>query len=405
MSHVRSILGLFERLQSVDISVHQDRCVLVRNRNASCMKCAEACTSACITCQDGEIAISPERCVGCGTCATVCPTCALEANHPNDRELYEACVQVAQNADGEVAVVCEQMLQAAAGRYDPDKVVGVTCLGRMEESALILLARAGVRRVTLVKGVCDGCRHHPGSETASLVVDTANALLAAWGRDGIARVADKLPAGTRRRDDAAYDADRRGFLADMIGAAKTVAQTTADCVVEEALGDVEIVRGGIEEGRGHREASTFQKVPEDGTLPHFLPHRRARLLQGLASFGAPDDVMVSTRLWGHVIIDIEKCSSCQMCATFCPTEAIKKFQDADGSFGVRHYPGRCVKCRCCVDICPTGALSLADEVFAVDLHSRAYERYEMRPRASQLGPHQMRDTVRNLLKSEFVYER
>lgn len=209
MSHVRSILGLFERLQSVDISVHQDRCVLVRNRNASCMKCAEACTSACITCQDGEIAISPERCVGCGTCATVCPTCALEANHPNDRELYEACVQVAQNADGEVAVVCEQMLQAAAGRYDPDKVVGVTCLGRMEESALILLARAGVRRVTLVKGVCDGCRHHPGSETASLVVDTANALLAAWGRDGIARVADKLPAGTRRRDDAAYDADRK----------------------------------------------------------------------------------------------------------------------------------------------------------------------------------------------------
>ena len=268
MSHVRSILGLFERLQSVDISVHQDRCVLVRNRNASCMKCAEACTSACITCQDGEIAISPERCVGCGTCATVCPTCALEANH---FQTIGSCTRRAFRLR-KTPTGRWPSFASRCCRRPPDATIrqgGWRDMPRAHGGKRADLARArrSASRDAGEGGLRTGAGIIPDRKRRRLWSITANALLAAWGRDGIARVADKLPAGTRRRDDAAYDADRRGFLADMIGAAKTVAQTTADCVVEEALGDVEIVRGGIEEGRGHREASTFQKVQEDGTLP------------------------------------------------------------------------------------------------------------------------------------------
>lgn len=93
------------------------------------------------------------------------------------------------------------------------------------------------------------------------------------------------------------------------------------------------------------------KVGKDGTLPHFIPDRRERLLAALDSLGQPQDVLMDTRLWGHVIIDPEKCSSCQMCATFCPTGAIAKYAGEDGSIGVTHRPVDCVKCRCCTDIC------------------------------------------------------
>ena len=89
--------------------------------------------------------------------------------------------------------------------------------------------------------------------------------------------------------------------------------------------------------------------------------------------------MSSTRACGHAAIDPEKCTSCQMCATFCPTGAIRKWKAEDGTFGVEHYPGDCVKCRCCEDICRTNALWLSDEVFAVDLLSGAVDRYEMAP--------------------------
>ena len=80
----KSIVGKFSELDSVAIAVNQARCAKVRNRNVECLKCAQACTSGCISLIDGELVIDSSKCVGCGTCATVCPTCALEARNPSD---------------------------------------------------------------------------------------------------------------------------------------------------------------------------------------------------------------------------------------------------------------------------------------------------------------------------------
>ena len=158
---------------------------------------------------------------------------------------------------------------------------------------------------------------------------------------------------------------------------------------------------------------TFDDVGEDGTLPHFLPERRGRLLLALSNMGEPDDVMIDTRLFGHVIIDPEKCTSCQMCATFCPTEAIHKFGDAATAaetgkpFGIDHYTGRCVQCRCCEDICPTGALTLSTDVFAADVTKRGRsERIPMKPRARKVNdPKSIVNAMSALLNVPNVYER
>ena len=73
MPSAKNFLGLLEKLQSADITVHQNRCAVVRNRNATCMKCAEVCTSGCISYNDNELIISPEKCIGCGMCSQACP--------------------------------------------------------------------------------------------------------------------------------------------------------------------------------------------------------------------------------------------------------------------------------------------------------------------------------------------
>ena len=82
----RSIAGKFASMRADAIRVRQDRCAKVRNRNVACLKCAEACTSGCISIVDDELVIDSDKCVGCGTCATVCPTCALESVNPTDAE-------------------------------------------------------------------------------------------------------------------------------------------------------------------------------------------------------------------------------------------------------------------------------------------------------------------------------
>ena len=83
-------MGRLERLEGYGLAVHPERCVRVRNRHASCVRCAEACTSGALSLRDGALTVNEALCVGCGTCATVCPTCAIEARHPVDGELLAA---------------------------------------------------------------------------------------------------------------------------------------------------------------------------------------------------------------------------------------------------------------------------------------------------------------------------
>ncbi len=394
MASASSMLNLLEKLQSQHITVHRNRCVAVRNRNAQCRRCVEACTTGCLSVQEGEVVVAPEKCIGCGTCATMCPTCAIEARKPNDAEIYQACMAATEAAGGEAVIACEQILAAANGLYDPDKVVGVACLGRVDESLVSMLVCNGAVRVTLVQAKCNECPYSTGAQTAELVCETANILLETWNSPARARVSDKFPSVARLLGASEYDAGKRGFFTNLKDEAKAAAAITADQAVRDVLGEQE------------EEPPKYVKVGKDGTLPHSIPGRRKRLLTALRAMGEPQDVMIGTRLWGHVVIDPDKCQSCQMCATFCPTGALRKFGKPDGTFGIDHYPSRCVKCRCCTDICPAGTLWISDEVFAVDLANNAHERYAMKPRKRETGnPHQIWHTMKDLLGCDQVYER
>jgi ferredoxin len=148
-------------------------------------------------------------------------------------------------------------------------------------------------------------------------------------------------------------------------------------------------------------------VMKDGTLPHFLPDRRERLLDALAQFGQPEAADIDCRLWGSVVIDGTKCSSCRMCATFCPTGAIAKFDGADGTMGVMHYPADCVKCASCQDICPEDAIILMGSTKTHFLADGTCHKYNMTPREISLrnNPHQMLETMRKNIPGDNVFER
>ena len=423
-----NILGLFEKLESQSLAVQPSRCVVVRNRNASCRRCAEACPTGAILVEGNDLAVAPEHCVGCGTCATVCPTAALESKKPDDKELLRAAVAAMQANDGAAVIMDAAMQAVAEGKYDPAKVVVVKSLGRVDESLIAVLAAGGATSVALVAGPVEGAVANAGADeeaaqesgaedagaaetaeaegaapdrTAQLVCDTAALLLETWGSDVSVKLTSKLPRSVRRTEPAEFDTGRRGFFSSVRDEARAAAAITAEHVVREKLGAEE------------PEEPKFAKVAEDGTLPHFLPERRGRLLLALSNLGSPEDVMIDTRLFGHVIIDGEKCTSCQMCATFCPTEAIRKFGDAATAaetgkpFGIDHYTGRCVQCHCCEDICPTGALTLSTDVFATDVTKRGRsERIPMKPRKRKVNdPKSIVNAMSDLLGVPNVYER
>ena len=433
-----TVTRALQALQSDHVHVCQERCLLVRNRNAECLRCAQACTSGCISYneQTKMLDIDQARCVGCGTCATACPTCALEARDPNDTELL-ACLQGALNASASkrVAIVCEK-----AGIAQNECTVRLTCLGRIDESALIQLAAWGAREVTLTCGACNACEHKPGRTVVEEVCESANTLLGLW--DGTMHVELKevgpaaeptgLPAQETRADRTAthgkiaqVDQQIQTACADRTATQSAIEQVNqliqsagASKVAEHDTATRDGDRPNLSaEASDDKAAATDQvdrplkrlKVMADGTLPHFVPDRRERLLDALADLGegpTNSQTMARTRLWGHVVIDTDKCTSCRMCATFCPTGAIVKFDAPDGTFGIDHYAADCVKCLCCQTICRSQAIVVEDTVPANVLVNAVPERHVMHPvRVPKGGVHSIMNSMRDLLGLPEVFER
>lgn len=433
-----TVTRALQTLQSDHVHVRQERCLLVRNRNAECLRCAQACTSGCISYneQTKMLDIDQVRCVGCGTCATACPTCALEARDPNDTELL-ARLQGAltTSASKRIAIACEK-----AGVPQDECTVRLTCLGRIDESALLQLAAWGAREVTLTCGACNACEHKPGRTVVEEVCKSANTLLGLWDSTmyvelkevGPAAEPTGLPAQETRADRTAthgkiaqVDQQIQTACADRTATQSAIEQVNqliqsagAGKVAEHDTATRDGDRPNLSaEASDDKAAATDQvnrplkrlKIMADGTLPHFVPDRRERLLDALADLGeGPTDsqAMARTRLWGHVVIDTDKCTSCRMCATFCPTGAIVKFDTPDGTFGIDHYAADCVKCLCCQTICRSQAIVVEDTVPTNVLVNAVPERHIMRPvRVPKGGVHSIMNSMRDLLGLPEVFER
>lgn len=388
MAGRKNILGVLEKMSSNAVTVRPARCAIVRNRNVTCGKCADACTSECIHLENGTIAVDASKCVGCGTCATVCPTCALETHNPGDLELLQDCQ--GKIVDGKVTIACEQVINALGEVAKTNLIASVVCLGRVEESLVSGFVAAGAQSVTLLCGDCGMCKQKHGRATAQLVCETSRVLLDAWGSDAKVELVEDVP-GYLVKDgcDAAACQEAIGEYFQEERGANLV---FADVPVEDAQDQEE-------------EEAPVLRVMRDGTLPHFVPDRRERLLDNLAMIGQPKNTTVNTRLWGYVVIDGTKCSSCRMCATFCPTAAIRKFDEEDGTFGVDHSPIDCVKCGSCRDICPEDAIKLIDDVKAGFLINGQLHHYVMRERKVKLNdPQQIFNTMRQHIDGN-MYER
>lgn len=396
MPSIRDIEGALEKLRSEKVAVLQHRCVMVRNRHVSCLACAHACPTDCISLDGERLSIAPERCIGCGTCASVCPTCALIAQNPTDAELFKRCVEAMRICDGTVVFACSAMVDMAAQALKKAAVVEVRCLGRIEESLLVLLAGIGAKRIVFVASSCEACDLARGRQAAACAFESATAVFDAWGVKTALECKDRFPSCVRAEKEQGYDASKRRLFSKTGQSAAVLAHGATGFALDKTLGDAAV-------------AYDVQQlhVTQNKTLTRFLPARRARLLEALRAFGQPDDVLIDCRLWAHAIIDAHACASCGMCATFCPTGAI---EPEDASRGPRpealiYRPDRCVKCRTCVQVCRSGALSLSEEVFARDIAEGAFERIEL-PRATQEAGNlrAMHVRMKDLIGIEEVYD-
>lgn len=394
MGRLASFFGIISKVESPDLTVIQDRCVAVRNKNAQCGRCAQNCTGGCITLVDNELVVAPEKCVSCGTCSAVCPTEAIRMTRPTDDGLVDAAIRASEAADGMAIFACQQILDAASGLFDPTKVAAVKCLGRVDEYMMIKCIAEGYSRVVLVHSDCSRCDRRAGFPAVERARANALAIMDTWHIPGTITLADKLPSRSKAVASEAYDSSRRGFFSEVRDSLKGVAVATAVTMVD---GEIDM----------DEQPASPTKVDDRGVLPQHYPARRGVLLGILDAAGAPEEgAVIDSRMWATLSIDTDACTSCRMCATFCPTGAIFKFHTKKGAIGVKHRPRQCVACGTCADICPKKAITLSYEVPADLIASGEVTRFAMKPEEREAtGIQSILHAMQGLLDMTQVYER
>ncbi len=66
--------------------------------------------------------------------------------------------------------------------------------------------------------------------------------------------------------------------------------------------------------------------------------------------------------WTLPTIDLERCTGCGQCVTYCPVKAVDLL---DGR-PVIVRPQDCAYCGTCEDLCPQGAIALVYEIVTID---------------------------------------
>jgi Pyruvate/2-oxoacid:ferredoxin oxidoreductase delta subunit len=296
---------------------------------------------------------------------------------PNDAELIQRVRQILSSGNDTINFVCNAAIDAAGKSLDQSKAIDVICLSRIEESLLCTCMVAGAKRIDLVRDQCEGCARQQSVATIDIVKETMDALMSAWGvkQQLVLRSSSSTDIFiTEKSGEGGRGLSRREFLAELGHRAKTATTIAATTALKDVNGQTAQVKP---------QSIATTSVMKDGTLPHFIPNRRERLLDQLDALGSPIADNIDTRLWGHIILDNDRCSSCRMCATFCPTGAIYKFDDIDGTFGIEHYMADCVHCCLCEDICPERAIACINTVPIKDLVEGKIERHIMKPRTWQ----------------------
>ncbi|WP_165056998.1 MULTISPECIES: 4Fe-4S binding protein [unclassified Adlercreutzia] len=430
MPTINDVMEMAELLRSKSVVAVEDHCVAVRNRNASCHLCADACMADAITVGKNELAIDAGACVACGACVAVCPTAALVSLDPMDEDLAVAVADaVAQTGTGTACVACARMAARQLG--DPEKFACVPCLGRVTEPLLVGLAAHGVEDIVLVDGTCATCKYGAVSPAVDETIDAAASLLEAVGAPAVIARASEFPPELLASDALAVrGAARRGFFTQAGGYARNVTMTVAEKAVADALHqDQKQKLHTLRERLG---------AGKSGKMPTFVPERNMRIMDALCQVGertgaleaimraaeaddagvpegvgaagpvgvadvpavdapdaagpeaagaagpvgvagaaspadaaAPFEPVLSTRHFGALSIDAEKCSGCGMCVMFCPTEALKYStleEPADEDMRYLEFQATdCTQCRLCVDVCLRHCIELSREVPVAEL--------------------------------------
>lgn len=295
---------------SCQMAYHHDNCINTKKAFMhNCQLCSDRCPHDALT-QYREI--DPKRCTECGVCMAVCPSDGMAYRRTD--EFFEYI----KRADS-VVLSCPE---AMPGDYE------IPCLGMFDRDTwLLLMLLAKEKPVSIKTGICAECDDRKACQNS---IDYFKQIHAEWPEH--APVSIKV--SPYREEALATAADK-----------KTALKETR----REAL-------FGWKQKSLDKIDEMFPNLTSSESWP--IPKSRENLAAYLADH--PEEKVPFTAL-----VISQECTSCGVCASICPQQAITKRGDGEKE-AVRMVlePLKCVQCQRCQIICRPKAISFASKMLS-----------------------------------------
>jgi ferredoxin len=323
-------VGEFEKPRYFD---YRERiCAHGRNEIVGCTRCLDVCSTRAIASdiEENRVRVEPHLCMGCGGCATVCPSGAMGYAYPRVADLgarLKSVLRVYREAGGEGA--CLLFHNTTDGRE--------------------LIARLARRGRGLPAHVIPLEVFH----IASLGLDLMLGAIALGASRFMVLSAGSEPAGYREALERQMGLAREimGGLG-LDGARFQLIGTSDPGELEKALWSDGPVPATLTPATFN--LSNEKRATLDFVFEHFLAHAPARREQVALGPDAP---------YGAVVVDRQKCTLCLACVGACPEGALI---DAKDKPQLRFIERNCVQCGLCQKTCPEGAITLAQRLLLTE---------------------------------------
>lgn len=320
-ARIAKMVGEFEKPKF--FAYNERICAHGRSGKQGCTACIDTCSTHAIASRGDKVEVEPHLCLGCGGCATVCPSGAMTYANPRVAEIGPRLKKLLG-------------VYTQAGGRDAGIVFHNAAVGR---DSIARIARRG-------KGLPARMIPVEVFHAASAGIDTLLGAIA-YGASQVV-----VLAGEAEHDEYAAAIARQMGYAQTIVSALGLAGTHFHLMQAGDAGAVEAALWALRPAGTIARAATFnlsndKRSTLDFVLEHIAKHAPAPVEEIALGEGAP---------FGRVEVNTKTCTLCMACAGACPASALV---DGRETPMLKFIERNCVQCGLCVTTCPEQAVSLA----------------------------------------------
>ena len=296
-------------------------CAHSRSEITGCSRCIDICSTRAISPDGDHVKVEPHLCMGCGACASVCPSGAMGYAYPRVADL-----------GARVKTLLQTYL--SAGGEDPCLLLHNSSDGRQ------LVASLGRRGKGLPANVIPLETFH----IASLGMDVMLGAIALGASNLLV-----LATGREAQDYLVSLRAQMGFAEEIL---QGLGYKGSHFRLSEAqdLAALEKAVWGIEPAQPVKPASfnlfNEKRATLDFAFDHFAKNAPTLVDEIQLSPGAP---------YGKIDVNKDTCTLCMACVGACPENALL---DAKELPQLKFIERNCVQCGICEKTCPEKAISL-----------------------------------------------